>query len=240
MLNLETNPFAKSTSAPSSTGSSITAANKAVKRWQLEQGRTNTKVQEIEGQIKAAKVRRAEAEQAVGEQLVEGLDTTAATRLMNQASEHVRVLESALAIAIQKDESAQVALKEAERQAAIEGQVEGVAQLKRAMLKADQQLLDLERLVVDEIGPSLNAARLILTSSGIREGELSFLSEVPLVFKQGLLLAVHTLLKEGFVPVNMRKYGRVSQCIPDEDFIRSRERPGPSTPKPIPGWNGGN
>jgi hypothetical protein len=224
MLNLEKNPFAKSITPPSPTGSSMTTANKAVKRWQLEQGRTNMKVQEIEGQIDAAKVRQTEAEQVVGEQLVEGLDTTAATLVMNQASEHVRVLESALAIAIQKDESAQAALKEAEAQAAIEGQVEVVAQLKQAMLKADQQLIDLERLVVDEIGPSLNAARLILTSSGIRDGELSFLSEVPLVFKQGLFLSVCSLLKEGFLPVNMRKYERVSQCIPDADFIRSRER----------------
>jgi hypothetical protein len=227
MINLEKNPFAKSTSIPSptSTGSSTrTAADKVVKRWQLEQGRTNTKVQELKDQIEAAKTRRAEAEQAVGEQLVEGLDATAATLVMNQASEHVRILESALAVAAQKDEAAQAKLKESERQAAIEAQVGAVAQLKRAMLEADQLLLDLERLVVDEIGPSLNAARLILTSSGIREGELSFLSEVPLVFKQSLLLAVHTLLKEGFVPVNMRKYQRVSQCIPEEDFIRSRER----------------
>jgi hypothetical protein len=227
MINLEKNPFAKSTSIPSptSTGSSTrTAADKVVKRWQLEQGRTNTKVQELTDQIEAAKTRRAEAEQAVGEQLVEGLDATAATLVMNQASEHVRILESALAVAAQKDEAAQAKLKESERQAAIEAQVGAVAQLKRAMLEADQLLLDLERLVVDEIGPSLNAARLILTSSGIREGELSFLSEVPLVFKQSLLLAVHTLRKEGFVPVNMRKYQRVSQCIPEEDFIRSRER----------------
>src|SRR5690242_15083016 len=132
MLNLEKNPFAKSTSTP--TGSSITAADKALKRWQLEQGRTNTKVKELKDKIDAAKVRRTEAEHAVGEQLVEGQDVTAATLVMNQASEQVRILESALAIAMQKDEAAQTALTEAQRQVTIEAEVAAVANTKAAFL----------------------------------------------------------------------------------------------------------
>jgi hypothetical protein len=51
---------------------------------------------------------------------------------------------------------------------------------------------------------------------------------------------VHTLIGEGFVPVNMNPYERLSHLIPDEDFIRSRARPGPGTARPIPGWQGGD
>src|SRR5690349_5255128 len=79
-----------------------------------------------------AKVRRTEAEHAVGEQLVEGQDVTAATLVMNQASEQVRILESALAIAMQKDEAAQTALTEAQRQVTIEAEVAAVANTKAA------------------------------------------------------------------------------------------------------------
>ena len=130
-------------------------------------------------------------------------------------------------------------MKQAEQQVAIEAEVAAGVHLKSVSLKVDQLFIDLERLAVDELGPALNAARVILIESGIHDGGLNFLAEAPLVFKQHLLLAVHSLIKEGFVPVNMRKYTRWSQCIPDEAFIRSRHREAPSTAKAIPSWQAG-
>jgi hypothetical protein len=148
-------------------------------------------------------------------------------------------LESALAVARKRDEDAQASLKQAEQHVAIEAEVEVVARLKRVTLKADQLFVNLERLVVDELGPSLNEARGVLSKSAIRDGELNFLPKLPLVFKQLLLLSVHTLIKEGFVPANMRAYEKLSDVIPDADFIRSRARPGPSPATPIKAWQSG-
>ena len=139
-----------------------------------------------------------------------------------------------MTVATQK--GADAVLREAASQAKIEAEVEVVANTKAAFLEFDQLLIDLERLAIDKIDPRLNAARLVLTNSGIRDGELNFLAEAPLLIKRHLLLAVCTVIGEGFVPVNLRKYERLSQCIPDADFIRSRERPGPSPATPISGW----
>jgi len=230
------NPFATPTSTPSPAGND---PHKNLKRWQLEGGRARKRVEEFSSQLDAARIELEQARQALGERMGDGLDTSAAETVLTQTQEKVRALESALAVAIQKEDAAQTALKRASRVAAIEAEVQVVAHLKSVSLKVDQLLIDLERLVVDELGPSLNDARLILTNSGIRDGELNFLTEGKLLFKQHLLLSVHTLLGKGFVPVNMRKYERWSQCIPDEDFIRSRARPGPTMARPIKGWQVG-
>jgi hypothetical protein len=192
----------------------------------LLKGRTRPRVETLTAQCEEARKSLADAKHAVGELASEGHDTTAALRELRQAHDRLDALEAALETAIQKDADADAALREAASRVKVENEIEAVARLKTVFLKADQLLSDLEALVVNEVGPTLNAARGILSSSNIRPGELTFLAEAPLAFKQLLLLSVHTLLKEGFIPVNMRKYSRVSDCIPDTDFLRSRERVG--------------
>ena len=49
--------------------------------------------------MEAARLALAQVEQAVGTQLVDGLDITAAKEEMKQASDRVHVLESALTVA---------------------------------------------------------------------------------------------------------------------------------------------
>jgi hypothetical protein len=225
------NPFANTPPL-----ASVPAVEATVKGKQLLRGRTKARVESLPAELDAARLSFAQAEQTLGERMVDDLDATTATEAVRQVGDRVRVLESALAVARQRDDAAQASLKQAEQQVAIEAEVEVVARLKRVSLKADRLLNDLERLVVDELGPSLNEARGVLSKSAIRDGELNFLPKLPLVFKQLLLLSVHTLIQEGFVPVNMRAYEKLSECIPDSDFIRSRERPGPSPATPISGW----
>ncbi len=172
MLSLKT-PFAKSTSTPSPAGSSMTQADKAVKRWQLEYGRTRKRVEDFSSQLDAA--RQAFAQISHDSVADEGLDITAVADAMTQAEKKVLALEAALRVAIQRDEAAQAALRDAAQHEKIEKEVAAVTQLKRVFLKVDQLFLDLARLTVDEAGPALNAARLILTNSGILEGERNFL-----------------------------------------------------------------
>ena len=229
------NPFAKSPPVTQPTPS-VLAAEDLLKGRQLLRGRTRAKVDALKAQVEDARKSRADAKQTLGERMGDGEDVTSITRTVREAHDRLDALEAALAVAIQKDESALADLREAERQEKIEKEVAAVAHLKRVLLKVDQLFLDLEPLTVDEVSPALNAARLLLTASGMRDGELNFLSKVPLEFKRHLLCAVHTLIGEGFVPVNMNAYERLSQLIPDEDFIRSRARPGPSTERPIHGW----
>ena len=216
------------------------AAEASVKGKQLLHGRTKARVESLTAELNAARQALTQAEQAVGEQLVEGLDATASTDAMKQAADQVRILESALVVATQKDEAAHTALKEAQSQIAIQAEVNAVAQVKTVSLKVDQMLVDLERLIVDQLSPAMNMARGILATSGIRDGELNFLPKLPSVFKQLLLLSTHTLTGEGFVPVNMRAYEKLSDVVPDESFIRSRERPGQGAATPIPGWKIGD
>jgi hypothetical protein len=236
------NPFANTPPVPApspsetSQAESVVKAGKQLFRWRAEQGRTKAKVKSLTSTLEAARLALAQTEQTLGERLGDELDTTEATEAVKRADGRVRALEAAVTVAIQKDEAAQAALRHAERQEKIEKEVEAVAQLKTVILKWDQLVIDLNRLTVDEIGPALNAARLLLSMSGIRDGELNFLNKVPLEAKRHLLLAVHTLIGEGFVPANMNPYERLSQLIPDDEFVRSRARPGPTTARPIPNW----
>jgi phage-related minor tail protein len=109
MLTLK-NPFAKSTPATESAGSSMPEADKTLKRWELEQGRTKKRVEELTGQLDTARRTLADAKQAYGEREIEGVDTTEAEAAMQRAEGRVRAFEVALTVAKQKDDAAQAEL----------------------------------------------------------------------------------------------------------------------------------
>jgi hypothetical protein len=115
MLTLK-NPFAKTTPATESAGSSMPEADKTLKRWELEQGRTKKRVEELTGQLDTARRTLADAKQAYGEREIEGVDTTEAEAAMQRAEGRVRVFEVALTVAKQKDDAAQAELNNAKRQ----------------------------------------------------------------------------------------------------------------------------
>jgi hypothetical protein len=213
-----------------------------VKGKEMRAGKTRKAFEVLKAEIESLYHDKALARQHFGEREIEGLDTTEAQAALRRIEDRIHAKEVVLPVVQQKDEAAHTALEEAKRQAAIEAEVEAVAQLKAVFMEVERIIVSLERATVDRLCPALNAARLVLSTSGIRDGELGFLSESPLVFKQFLSLAVHVLTREGYVPPNMRKYEHLSDCIPDDDFIRSRGRFGTNTPapKPIPVWNSGN
>ena len=113
------NPFMKSTPAPEPAESSIPAVNEsnnAVKRWQLERGRTKKRLEELTEQLEAARADLAPAMQAHGAALYEEKDSTAEALAVQQAGNRIAALEAALAVATEKDADAQTNLQLAEQQ----------------------------------------------------------------------------------------------------------------------------
>jgi len=161
MLSLK-NPFAKSTPTPSSTESSMPAENdpnKAVKRWQLEQGRTRKRVEELVGQLEAARVALAQSEQTLGERIADELDSTTATDAMKHAADHARALEVALAVATEKDATAQAELTDAELRASIAADDEVVETFLVSVVKLDTLLCGEQKSAAEGVSVALHAVR---------------------------------------------------------------------------------
>src|SRR5437773_6358307 len=100
--------------------SEASATEASVKGKQLLRGRTKATVDRLTQQVQEAQHALENAKRAAGELVSEGQDATAAMREMRQAQDRLDVLEAALTIAVQKDESAQSALRDAQRQAKVE------------------------------------------------------------------------------------------------------------------------
>jgi len=127
-----------STDPMPASGSSAPAADASVKAKQLLRGRTRARIETVTTDLEAARLAFARAEQLLGERMVdEGLDVAEVTVEMKGAKDRVRALESALAVAIQKDDAAQAELKRAETEARRE-----VVREKLAQLVAKAQAID--------------------------------------------------------------------------------------------------
>ena len=98
------------------------ASEASVKGRQLLRGRTKAKIESLQADLEAARLTLAQAEQVVGDRLIEETDITAATEAMRQAGERVKTLELALIVAREKDAAAQDELQHAERQVVIEAE----------------------------------------------------------------------------------------------------------------------
>ena len=192
--------------------------------------------QDTTAKLAEARTHLAHCEIACGQKIADGEDATAESAALQSAESAVKQFESAVAILWQRKEDADAASRDAARQAAVEAAVQAVAEVKSACEEMDQLILSIGKVAVDKIAPRLNTAREVLSRSGVNDGELYFLNEVPGVVKQSVQLVLYPLIGSGFVPVNMRKYARCSDCIPDEAYIRSRPRVAPSPPKAIPNW----
>jgi hypothetical protein len=226
MLTLK-NPFAKFTSSPSPPGSSTPAVNdphKAVKRWQLEQGRTKKRVEDLTVQLDAARLALAQSERVLGERMVDELDVTTDTAEMKQAGDRVHVLEAALAVARQKDEAAQADLKRAEHPVANDAKFAALSHLKHVIgPEMDQRCLDLEQFVNEKLVPALDHARLTI-GLGI---ETNFLSAATLGFEHCLLRSCRALIKPANVYTVLLRDKKWSDYIPSpEDVITMRTRNG--------------
>ena len=111
-------------------------------------------------------------------------------------------------------------MKDATRQASIEGEVEALSHLKTVALKADQLFDALEHLA-HELAEAANAVR-VASGPGIHT---SFLIDAQLQFQLFLQRAAHPLTQRGHVPLPFMKFQKFSECLPDATSVRTRKRP---------------
>ena len=89
-------------------------AERTVKRWQLEHGRTRARAEALTAELNAAREISEAATQAHGENLYAEQDSTETALEAQRARNQVAALEAALKVAVQKDDEAARALEQAE------------------------------------------------------------------------------------------------------------------------------
>ena len=219
MLSLK-NPFARPTTIPAPAEflmPEANEANKAVKRWQLEQGRTRKRVEQLRDQLQLARVDLAQSEQTLGERMAEGLDSTTATEAMTRAVDHVRALEVALSVATDKDEAAHAALKQAELQVSIEAETAACAVVLALGPRWEEILAAVRQIAIDTA----------LAADGMRVagGNEKYAYGVNEITAQARLfmgLAMHPLTNNGHVPTAFMKYKTLTECL---DAVCGRHHP---------------
>jgi hypothetical protein len=223
MLNAMKNVLTKMTPALPPAESSMITGNdpiKAVKRWELEQGRTHKRLEELTSQQATAAAACAEARRTVGERMEKGEDGTNAMAALTQAEEQLRACELALTIAREKDQRAQSELRNMKLQASIEAEVAALSRLKHIVApQVDDVLAQLER-ISGELAAALNHA--CVTGAGGQHQ--SFLIDAKLELQRFTNRALHVVTGTGAVPDRMMRYARWSECIPEPDSARTRKR----------------
>jgi hypothetical protein len=117
------NPFAAKATPPpddlAETESPLDAAERTVKRWQLEHERTRSKVETLQAEVDVAREDEKHATQTEGVAIYEGQNSTEEAQAAQQAGHRRAALEAAVKIASQKDADAARALEQAERDCVI-------------------------------------------------------------------------------------------------------------------------
>jgi hypothetical protein len=212
MLTLK-NPFAKPTPATEPAGSSMPEADKALKRWQLEQGRTRKRVEELMGQLEAARVALEQSEQTLGERMADGVDSTTATDAMKHASDHVRALEVALAVATKKDVTAEAELKQAERQVASDAEDAASARVLARAAEGEAILKTLRQFALDLARDQKELGEIRRTNG--TERSAAGVGEIPDQLMFFLKLALDPGTGTGLRPYRMRPYASWTECLED-------------------------
>lgn len=222
MLSLK-NPFKTTTAAPSPIEPERPTENdpnRAVKRWELEHGRTRKRLEELTSQQATAAAACAEARRTVGARMEQGEDGTIAMAALTQAEGQLRACELALTIAREKDQHAQSELRNAKHQAVIEGEVVALANLKLVVApKVEEALGQLER-----VSTELAAALIQAHGAGVGGRPQSFLIDARLELQRFVNLALDSVTGTGGVPRRMMRYTRWSECLPEPDSARTRKR----------------
>lgn len=205
------NPFAKSTPATEPAGSSMPEADKALKLWELEQGRTRKRVEELTGQLDTARRTFADAKQAYGEREIEGVDTSEAEAAMQRAEGRVRALEVALTIAKQKDEAAQAERNNAKRQVVSDSLVEAAARLNAHGPEGDALFTALEEFCID-VSRDKEAVRLARLAMGDERHTVD-VAELSRQFELFVARAANPLTGQGILPSRLMRFSSWSDCL---------------------------
>jgi len=213
----------------------MTQADKAVKRWQLQYGRTRKRVEDFSSQLDAA--RQAFAQISHDSVADERLDITAVTDAMTQAKKKVRALETALKVATQRDEAAQAALRVAEEQVERELKRELLVSLEDAA-RAMDAWLDSGAPVVETYHARRKAVQAL--------GDLTINTQLTVAdasFKTYLFRTCAPMAgcQTGYAVFQTDpKWSAPWSRMNPQPEMADAPRPVPREPKPIPGWQTGD
>jgi hypothetical protein len=187
---------------------SAPATEAKLKGCQLARGRTRSRVESPTAELEAARLALAQAERTAGDQLIEEMDTTAATETMRAATDRVRILEAALASARQKDEAAQTDLKQAEHQVAIDA-VSAACAVGLALGPRWEAIFAAVRQLAIDTARAGDGLCVV----GGNEKYAYPVHEITMQASLFMGLAMHLLTNRGHVPTPFMKYKSLTECL---------------------------
>jgi hypothetical protein len=201
--------------------SDIKKANKPVKRWELEEGRTRKSVEEVKSQVDASRLREHKIQTALGEAMEDDLPDL--LQDLQQAQDQTKAFTAKLADLTAKHNAAKAELlnakRNAERLILVETEAEAIDEHKALALESEGKLIDLETWAKKM---TASEARVLAVSGG--GTHTYFLAETKRQFEAFLLEAVSSFIGKGTRPDRLKKYAKFSDAVPDGEYARTRKR----------------
>ena len=221
MLGLK-NIFAESTTVPSPAEPEMPTLNdpdKAVKRWELEQGRTRKSVETLTAQQVALAEACEQAQRALGARLESGDDGIEAIADLTRHEAQLRGAGLALKVAEEKDRAAQTELLNAKRHASIEKEYAALAELKCTLGPEVDAYFDLGARLAAKVNRALAKAQ-AAGAGGAYNNLANPRQEIPTFMGR----AWHTVTGSGFTPDGFMRFKKWSDSLPPPETARTRPR----------------
>lgn len=211
MLNLSQLKNVTTGMSPALPAAHSPAADATLKGKQLAKGRTKARVESLQADVDTAALAVKQAERTVGERRADDLDITAASEALRRAQDTLKAVEAALAIAIEKDMTAQSDLKAAERQVADEAVNAARAVMLAVAPRWEEAFATLHQLATQTV---LAADRLRLAELAARVAHPgSATGEIRRQVQQSVGIALHPISSNGDVPSRLRKHATFTDCV---------------------------
>lgn len=150
-------------------------------------------------------------EQRAGEYVVDERDATALMDELKQAGDRVRVLEMALAVAIQKDEAAQAELNNAKRQVAIDAVAAAETRLNAHGPEGEALFTAMTQFAI-AVARDQETVRLARLASGSARHGVD-VAEILRQFELFAGRAGHPLTGAGLLPARLMRFPSWSACL---------------------------
>ena len=196
-------------------------AKAAVKGKELLLGRKKKSVETNQLELEKERERLAHAQNSLGEAINAGEDPTLARQAMSEAEGRVKDVLSALSVAQHQQETAERELKNAHLLAEVEQEEAAIAHLKFNICpRFDSLCVELERLLVNELVPGMETARVAVGVGA----HASWVLDVSLAIEMVLLRAARAAVPKGRAYVTLLSGRTLVTTCPDPDTVRARRK----------------
>jgi hypothetical protein len=191
----------------------------ALKGAQLARGRTSAKVKTLEEALMAAQAAAAVLAKEEADSVADSdvLPTTS-SKALQKAQDQVRLIESGLAVARQRDRDAQTALSHAQLLLSVAQEERAFAHLKNDVApKADRLFAEIE-VYIEELASAIDGVRAV---SGAGHHQ-SFLIDLTLGFEMLFLRAAQKIIPKGRAHVVSLGDRTFASLVPDPSTVAKR------------------